>query len=430
MKTAQVTLLLIIALLQISVTTLVAQDSLNDSEIFSLMDALDGNLLRAHVENLQGFGTRHVNSAINEPDFGIGAARNYIYGQFEQIAADSNGQFQVQFQDFDMSYNGVYTHQKNVLGILAGSNPETGYLIIGAHYDSINTDFNDARGFAPGANDNGTGVAALIEMSRVLSQSQHYYGIIFVAFSAEELNRVGSKSFVRWAQESQIRIVGMINIDGIGNSYNASTGERDESLRVFSCETEVFCTDGGRSRQMARSAQFIGLVESVPLELRLEEQADRHGRYGDHFSFAELGYPSIRFINTLEEWGNGSTLDIVDFIEWDYFLKASQSILLVAVSLADAPAPSHIALEADERGQTTLVWDEVAGAERYVIALRASNSPVYDGGLLWTSTVGMSLQSDNLRSGQWAAVAVASRGSRGFVGWLSEEYALSVDSRQ
>src|SRR5688572_24659630 len=177
-----------------------------DVELFNLMEQVDVTRLRSHVETLQSFTTRHVNSATDRPDYGIGAARSYIESEFRAIQSSSNGRFTAQMQAFDMSFNGIPTVQYNVVGVINGTQPGAGFIVLGAHYDSINTEFTDATGFAPGANDNATGVAALIEIARVLSQNQYRSSIIFVAFSAEEVNRRGSVAFVTWARQNNLSI--------------------------------------------------------------------------------------------------------------------------------------------------------------------------------------------------------------------------------
>jgi hypothetical protein len=403
-----------------------------DVELYNLLQQVDMSRLQSHVETLQGFTTRHVNSRQDSSTYGIGAARDYIYSQFKQIEQQSNGRLNASTQEFDMTYNSIPTRQSNVFGVLNGTAPGGGFVIVGAHYDSINTDFTDATGFAPGANDNGTGVAGIIEIARVLSQRQYRSSVIFVSFSAEEIGRQGSKAFVSYVRGRGLDVVGMINVDSIGNN-NTRTGIIDESLRIFSCEGETYCQDDGFSRHMARSLEFLGFahkaaLDNTPLagsvlDMEVESQGDRDGRYGDHFSFAEAGYPAIRFISTLEEFGNGSTQDIVDYVEWPYFRKSVQSIMLVTVALADGPPPPRsIALRNNADGRPTLIWEDVPNAAGYVIALRAPGSARYDYQVDWSS--GSSATWEGFTSGQYVALAIGTRGQNGLIGRLSQEYKL------
>ncbi|MGB7338315.1 MAG: M20/M25/M40 family metallo-hydrolase [Phototrophicaceae bacterium] len=393
-----------------------------DVELRELTDQVDVGRLRTHVETLQGFTTRHVNSSTTQANYGIGAARTYIYNQFVAIQNQSQGRFIAQTLEFDLTHASIPTRQQNILGLLQGTSPGAGFIIIGAHYDSINTDFADGVGFAPGANDNGTGVAGLIEIARVLSQSEYRSTIIFVAFSAEEVGRQGSKAFVDWAQDQRLDIAGMINIDSIGNNNNRA-GNVDPTLRIFSCEEEVICRDDGASRHMARSMEFLGFAHSAALDMFVQRQADRDGRYGDHFSFAEAGYPAIRFINALEEFGNGSTQDTSNFVEFDFLRQSVQSILLMTVAIADGPPPPrNITLRTDANGSPTLLWDSVPEAAGYVIALREVGSTRYDLQVNWANVTSMLY--DPLTSGQYVGVAIGTRGENGLIGRLSNEYPL------
>lgn len=394
-----------------------------DVELFNLTEQVDVGRLRTHVETLESFTTRHVNSTQTRTDYGIGAASTYIYNQFLDIQTNSQGRFTAQSLPFDMQWAGLPTRQENIVGVLQGTMPGAGFIIVGAHYDSINTDFEDATGFAPGANDNGSGVAGLIEMARVMSQRQYRSSIIFVAFSAEEVGRLGSKAFVTWTQQQGIvDVAGMINIDSIGNSNNRS-GEVNESLRIFSCEEESICRDGGLSRHMARSMEFLGFAHDATLDMVVERSADRDGRYGDHFSFSEVGFPAIRVINTLEEFGNGSTQDTADHVEYPFLREAVQSIMLMTIAIADGPPPPrNITLRVSPDGMPTLIWEDVPEAESYVIALRLAGSSRYDHQIDWAD--GTAMPYAPLTSGEYDGLAIGTRGANGLIGRLSTEYAL------
>lgn len=396
-----------------------------DVELFNLTEQIDVGRLRTHVEALQSFTTRHVNSSTSSPDYGIGAARSYIYNQFLSIQDNSGGRFTVPPpQTFDMTYAGVPTRQENILGVLQGTQPGAGFIIVGAHYDSINTDFGDATGFAPGANDNASGVAGVIEMARVMSQSQFRSSIIFVLFSAEEVDRVGSKQFVLWARSQGLDIAGMINIDSIGNNYNSASGVTQNSLRIFSCETENDCRDGGLSRHMARSMEVLGFQLGSPLEMRVEQQSDRQGRYGDHFSFSEAGYPAIRIINTLEEFGNGSTQDVASAVEYPFLREAVQSIMLMTIAIADGPPPPRsISIRTTANNQPMIVWENVPEAIGYTIVLRTRGTTFYDGVLPLEDITSYILPT--LLDGQYEALAIGAVGENGLIGRLSPEYILN-----
>lgn len=390
-------------------------------EMVTMMEEINVERMMRDVRMLESFHTRHVNSAVNQEGYGIGAARRYIADQFQQIATNSpDGSFTAHTLDFDLTYDGVATRQQNVLGVLTGTTAGGGYLVIGAHYDSIGPDFQDPNITAPGANDNGSGVAGLLEIARVMSQRRYRASVIFVAFSAEEVNRVGSKAFVSWARSRNMDITGMINLDSIGNA-NDVNGNVNESLRIFSCEDETsICTDPLSSRHMARTVEYLAFANEAPLPIIIEDAADRQARYGDHFSFTEVGYPAIRFINAFEEWGNGSSLDLSQYIEPAFFRRATQSILLTTVALADAPtAPGDIVLRDNGNGSKNLRWESVDGAAGYVVLMRRAGSQQFDNHFEWSST-----SVDWEGFDRYAAIAVAARSETGLIGQISREYVI------
>ena len=387
-----------------------------DQEIFDLLNKVESDRLMAHVSTLQGFYTRHVNSTQNSPTYGIGAARNYIHSQFEQIRDISGGNPFVFDQDFRLNINGYQTTQYNVVMIVQGTETGAGTVVVGAHYDSIGPDINNPDIFAPGANDNGTGVAAIIEMARIMSQAPTRSSIIFVAFSAEEEGRLGSKAFVKYLLDTNIDVISMINIDTIGNIQNFAGAVNDSELRVFSAGPN----DTSISRHLARNAEFISFTQGLNMKLILEDAEDREGRYGDHFSFSERGIPAIRFIQAYEEKRNGDATDTIEFIEEDYFRRAVQSIVVVLQSMASGPRPPRdVVLRDREGGIESLVWDAVPGSSYYLVALRRRGSLSYDQQFQVNETA---VDWDGFRS--YEGIAIAAVGNDGIIGPLSQEYKL------
>lgn len=388
--------------------------------VYDLMEQVDAERLMVHVEALQNFQTRHVNSTQSSTTRGIGAARDYIKRQFDTIS-QTNGNLAVHTQQFPITWGGVSSTQTNVYAVIQGTELGASTVVIGAHYDSIVVpDFTDGESFAPGANDNGTGVAALIELARIMSQQQYRSTVLFVAFAAEEVDRQGSRAFVSFLQDRNIDIVGMINIDTIGNTNGRDGSVNNTQLRLFSRAPNT-----STSRKMARNVEFLGFAHNAPLELLMQETEDRDGRYGDHFSFSEAGYPAIRVINTLEEKVNGDPTDTLEFIERDYFQRAVQSILITIVSLADGPLPPRdLVLRDVGDGTQTLRWDPVPNVAGYVIALRLPGQLRYDSQVecnVGENVCGeSSLNWDGFAA--YAGVAVAARGPNGIIGRLSDEY--------
>lgn len=382
--------------------------------ILSLINRVESDRLMLHIDTLQNFYTRHVNSTQASETRGIGAAANYIREQFESIRR-AGGNLYTFDHEFTLVYNDVTTIQRNIVAVIQGTEVGAGTIVVGAHYDSVGQPFEDGTAFAPGANDNASGVSALIEMARILSTRQYKATIMFVAFSAEEVGRRGSIEFARWLVGQNIELLGMINIDAIGNIDDRRTGAtNDRAFRVFSAGPNETSPD----RHMARMANFLAFNNPGALEVEVQEGIDRENRYGDHFSFTEVGYPAIRFIEYYEEKLNADPTDTIEFIEAGYLTRVTQTILGIIISLADGPRPPrNIALRTRESGISTLVWEPVPGATGYIVALRYPGSLRYDQQFETPDNV---VDWDAFT--RYAGIAIAARGADGLIGPLSPEY--------
>ena len=396
--------------------TAVAANPSIDIEMFNLVNEVQSDRLMLHISNLVDFRTRHINSSLTSQTEGIGAAASYIMRQFEDIRAE-HPDFAVFPHSFQGFYNDKISTQRNIVGILQGTDQNAGVILIGAHYDSRNDDLDDAVGASPGADDNGSGVAAVIELARILSQRQHRSTIIFALFSAEEEGRQGSKAFVQdYILHYQIPLIAMINIDTIG-SWNAPDGTiANQSIRAFSAGP-----NDSSARQLARMANFFSYYHALSLTITVQDRMDREGRYGDHQSFTEASYPAIRFIEAVEDTANRDSKDTYNGVEAAYLADSVKTILGVVTALADGlRPPRNISLRDTGDGTHTLVWEPVDGVARYVVALRRPNSLIYDQHFI---TLGAT-------SGAWTgwsqyeAVAIAVEDANGLVGPFSVEYKI------
>jgi hypothetical protein len=347
-------------------------------DLSSLLNLVESDRLMIHVDALQRFQTRHVNSP-NLPDQGIRAAYSYIRGQFENIQQNSNGNFQVTDIPFTLTWNGLETLQYNIVGLIPGKALGGGIIVVGAHYDSTTIDFNDGAAYAPGADDNASGVAALIEMARILSTRPHRATIMLVAFSAEEVGRQGSKAFVQYLQSQSISIDAMFSLDIIG-SHTGPNGEiNDKQILVFSNGPN----DGAgqsRSRQLARTVQLIDALYNPFMEVVVKDTIDRVNRYSDHMSFDDAGFPAIRFIEPLEDIKRQHTpQDTIDDVQPTYLMRSTQTVLAAVTVLADGPPPpKQIVLRTNNQGTRTLVWEPSPGAVSYRVALRHPGALTYN----------------------------------------------------
>ena len=299
------------------------------AERVDLVDTLLANVssqnLIASVERLSSVHSRHVNSP------SVVEAAEMILAGFQS----GGGRLSVAYQEFDLEYDDVPTVQRNVIARLPGSDPSAGVIVIGAHYDSRVVDLKDADTRAPGADDNATGVAALIEMARLLANETPVASIDFVAFAAEEIGVVGSSYYLQSALARAEIIRGVIILDIIGNAG----GPAGQSvLRAFSSPPETSV-----ARQLARWVSSVALVYTPGLQISVEATLDRSERYSDHLPFTQRGIPAIRLIELLEDSTRQHTSnDLTQFIDPDYLQQATQLALAVVINLAfgyELPAP-------------------------------------------------------------------------------------------
>jgi len=388
--------------------------------LFDLTRDVQTDRLYRHVEALVGFRTRHINSSQTLPNEGIGAAYRYITAEMEAIQQQYNDQrFALlpgghAFTAY--SGDGVESQQRNVVAVLKGTEVGAGTIVIGAHYDSRTDDLLDGSANAPGAADNGSGVAVVLELARVLSQHPQRSTIIFVLFSAEEHNRQGSKAFVNdYILSNNIDVIAMINIDTVG-SWNNSQGEiNDEDIRLFANP------DSTGSLQLARTVNFVGANYDLSLDIDFRPQLDREGRFGDHFSFDEVGFPSVRFIEALEDNYNREGRDTIDKIEPEYMANCTKTILGLVSSLTSGPRPpQNITMRDAGGGLESLHWEPTLGAESYIVAVRRPGSLIYE--QQFPSEVPYTNGWD--RWGEFAGLAVAAVDANGQIGPLSVEYPL------
>jgi hypothetical protein len=386
-----------------------------DADLAQLLEQVDSDRLFAHIDALQRMESRHVNSSMTDPNKGVGAAYRYIRGQFDAIKQNSNGRFNVYDYPFPVKWNDVESTQINVVGVIQGTAVGAGIVLLGAHYDSISIDRNDPNYYAPGADDDASGVAALIEMARVLSARPHRASIMFVAFGAEEIGRKGSIAFVDNLKERGIHIDAMLTMDIIGSSTGPSGQVIDNQIRMYSAGPNE-----SPSRQLARGLHTIAANYTRGMEIVVNDAGDRQGRYSDHLSFSDAGMPAVRYVEAAEDVTRQHTpRDTIDDIQATYLRRATQTIMAGVTALADGPsAPRNVALRANPSGTRTLTWEPVPGAASYIVALRYPNSLVYNLQFTWNTNF---VEWEKFTSDYFAGVAVYAVDAGGLMGPPSTE---------
>jgi hypothetical protein len=358
--------------------------------------------LKASVSALVGFGTRHTLSTTTDPKRGIGAARGWAAQQFEAIGRDCGGCIKVEriSRRFTgpRAPNGVIV--EDVLGIQPGRDPNR-VVIIGGHIDSRVTDVMDATSDAPGANDDASGVALVLETARLLSKRKFDATIVYVAFSAEEQGLWGAELLADTAATRGWQVSAMLNNDIVGNSIGQG-GVRDANrVRVFSEGIRASedlpqqqrrrgegGEDDGPSRALAKTIDGIAATIPGGFDVVIDRRPDRFGRGGDHEPFLKRGYPAVRFSVGAENWDAqhqdlrtekgvvyGDTIDRMDFA---YLAKVTAINAATVARLAAAPAaPASVGLVGDLSRDTQVSWTPVPGAVGYRIHWRANDTAAW-----------------------------------------------------
>lgn len=355
--------------------------------------------LKASVAALVGFGTRHTLSSTTDPKRGIGAARDWAARQFETIGRECGGCISV--ERLDRRFDGPRAPQgvvvQDVLGIQRGRDPNR-VVIVGGHIDSRVTDVMDATHDAPGANDDASGVALVLEAARLLSKHQFDATIVYVAFSAEEQGLWGAELLADTAQQRGWQVSAMLNNDIVGNTVGQGGVVDAGRVRVFSEGIRASedlpqqmrrrgdgGEDDGPSRALAKAID--GIARGIPggLDVVIDRRPDRFGRGGDHEPFLKRGYPAVRFSVGAENWDAqhqdlrtdkgvvyGDTIDRMDFA---YLAKVTAINVATIARLAAAPAaPASVTLSGDLSRDTQVSWPAVPGAARYRVHWRSNDT--------------------------------------------------------
>jgi hypothetical protein len=361
--------------------------------------AADPARLKALVETLVSFGTRHTLSSATDPKRGIGAARNWGAAEFARLSKACGGCLTVEriSDRFEgpRAPDGVIV--ENVLAIQKGSDPDE-VIIIAGHIDSRVTDVMNFTADAPGANDDGSGTALVLEAARLLSKQKHRATIVYALLSGEEQGLWGGKLIAAHAKAKGWRVIAMLNNDIVGGIHGTDGTIVDNRVRVFSegirasedlaaqlARRGIGGEDDGPSRALAKAA--IRASERNPaigLEVLAVRRPDRFRRGGDHLPSLELGYPAIRFTVGIEDYDhqhqdlrteNGRKYgDTVDEMDFPYLARVTALNVALTAELADAPAaPANVAIDGAVSSDTTVRWTPVNGAAGYRIYWRRAD---------------------------------------------------------
>jgi Peptidase family M28 len=357
-----------------------------DGRIAQALTDVSAQRIRASDSVLVSFGTRHTMADTVSSTRGIGAARRWIHAELSKYAAACNGCLRVEYDPamitIDRHPNKPQVNVVNVLAWLRGRDT-TRVVVIGGHYDSCvcNVDRFEATADAPGADDDGSGTAAVIELARVMS-SRFPHGleatVIFALYSGEEMGLLGSTHLARRLHDAGYKVTAAMTDDIVGNVV-ADDGTTDSTtVRIFAAPP-----DNGPSRELGRYVWAIGSVYMPRFSVLPVWRLDRIGRGGDHSPFVRLGDAGLRFTEKLENYKRQHLpTDVFEHVNFGYVANVARLNLATVASLAAAPAaPDSVRYQRDREsgGQKfRLTWKAVPNAETYEILVRSTYAPTHE----------------------------------------------------
>ncbi len=360
--------------------------------------------LRATITRLVGFGTRHTLSDTVSETRGIGAARRYAASRFADFAKACGGCLTIETPAETITGDRVPTPSEivNVMAIQRGTTDPDRVIIISGHIDSRNSDPLDAKSDAPGANDDASGTAAVIEAARVLSGHKFPATIVYAVLSGEEQGLFGGKLLAKTAKAKGWKLEAVLNNDIVGNSTGSSGARDDGTVRVFSEGTRAVETpeqanrrryNGGEVDSPARnlSRYIAALAPAAGIRVEQVWRTDRFGRGGDQVPMLEAGYPAVRITERQENYDrqhqnvrteNGHAYgDLLPGVDFAYLAKVTRLNVTALAALATAPAPpAGVSIAGAVSPDTVLKWKPVAGAASYRIWWRPTTA------VAWTNS--------------------------------------------
>lgn len=379
-----------------------------DLRIYDIIDGASPARVEADIRTLAGFGTRNTMSDTLSDTRGIGAARRWIKAEFDRISAECGGCLEVFYQRNLVKGGGRIpgdTWVVNVVAILRGATEPDRYVIMSGDIDSRASNGSDGEVDAPGANDNASGMAGVIEAARLLTAQRPFAAsVVFAGLSGEEQGLWGGQHMAAVAREEGWEITGVLNNDMIGNIEGIDGVVDNTVFRVFSEPTPLpdYQPDGwnyrvyggevdGPSRQLARYVDRITDTYFTNLDAKMIYRLDRFGRGGHHRPFNDAGFPGVRIMEAHEHYDRqhqdirvedgrpyGDVLDGVDFA-FAARMTAVNAAVMAALAWAP-PAPANVRIGGAVRPSTTLAWDAVAHPDLagYRVYWRDTTAPQWE----------------------------------------------------
>jgi len=403
-----------------SVTSLFSQTTIQkDPEIEGMVKEVSPDSLQSYIKTLVAFGTRNTLSNQSDKNRGIGAARNWVLLKFQEAARQSGGRLTCVIDTTTYAADGRRVDRPiilgNVVATLKGTDPNDNRIfLISGHLDNMRSSPTDSIGDAPGANDDGSGTAAVIECARVMSKHSFPATIIFIAVSGEEQGLLGAAYMAEKAKKGNWNIEAVLNNDIMGSNNSNETNIIDNTrIRVFSEGLPAFETEknaasirnlglenDGKSRQLARYVKEIGERYVDNLQIMMIYRNDRFLRGGDHTPYVQRGFAAVRITEMNENYtrqhqnirteNNIEYGDLEMHIDYEYLRKNSAMNLANLANLAKGPSmPDSVKMDVKKLTNSTyLFWNKPRSGKvkGYYVLLRETTSATWQKKIFTTAT--------------------------------------------
>ena len=404
--------------------------------LHEIIDRVSADELHATIAHLVGFGTRNTLSNTKSATRGIGAARRWVKSRFETFSTACGGCLQIvtPAQTFSGERLPQPTEVMDIVAIQRGTSDPDRVIVITGHLDSRVTDVMDVTHDAPGANDDGSGTAAVIEAARVLSKYKFGATLVYASLSGEEQGLYGGKVLADYAKQNHWQVETDLNNDIVGNTHGQDGVVDNTSVRVFSEGTKSGETleqakyrryHGGEidspSRNVARYLSALADDYLSHFRVMMVYRTDRFGRGGDQVEFLQAGYPAVRVTEAHENYTRqhqdlrvengihyGDTIDGVDFA---YLAQVTRLNAIAMASMARAPAPpTGVAIEGALTSDTTIKWQPVAGAAGYRVWSRDTTAAQWQRSVAAGTATTLTLKNVVIDDGYFGVSAVSADG--------------------
>ena len=390
-----------------------------DPQIEKMIKEVSADSLKSYISRLVSFGTRNTLSSQTDPRRGIGAARQWVLSRFNEFARQSAGRLVAFIDTTTLQKDGRRVDTTlllgNVVATLKGTDPaDDRIFIISGHLDNMRSNVMDRTGDAPGADDDGSGTAAVMECARVMSKYSFPATIIFVAVSGEEQGLLGSTYMAEKAKKENWNIEAVLNNDIMGSNNSSETNNiNNNKVRVFSEGISLLDTgrtlstvrtlgleNDGKTRQLARYIKEMGERYVDNLEVVMIYRNDRFLRGGDHTPYVQRGYAAVRITEMNENYyhqhqdvrvENGVQYgDLPEYVDFEYLRKNTCMNLCSLANLAKSPSmPQEVRMETRKLTNfTNITWSKpkTGKVKGYFVLMRETTSAFWQKKFFTTDT--------------------------------------------